>query len=70
MGDPSEPPDARGNWEETDKSVAFIELHAMAFADMDGDGVKDIITGKRWWSHGFRYEENDMARPPFCIGSS
>jgi hypothetical protein len=28
------------------------ETHAAHFIDIDGDGVKDIVTGKRWWSHG------------------
>jgi hypothetical protein len=28
------------------------ETHAMHFADVNGDGLKDLITGKRWWSHG------------------
>jgi hypothetical protein len=32
--------------------VKFSELHAVALVDMDGDGVKDIVTGKRFWSHG------------------
>jgi hypothetical protein len=32
--------------------VKFSEIHAMALTDMDGDGVKDIVTGKRFWSHG------------------
>ena len=32
--------------------VRFAELHAIDLVDIDGDGVKDIITGKRWWSHG------------------
>jgi hypothetical protein len=31
--------------------VTFSELHAMTVADVDGDGVPDIITGKRYWSH-------------------
>jgi hypothetical protein len=64
MGDPTTPKSQRSSWEETDKSVDFIELHALAFADMNGDGLQDIVTGKRWWSHGFRYEENDVNDPP------
>lgn len=32
--------------------VKFSELHAVALVDMDGDGVEDIVTGKRFWSHG------------------
>lgn len=32
--------------------VCFSELHAVDLVDMDGDGLKDIVTGKRFWSHG------------------
>ncbi|MDB5345918.1 MAG: repeat-containing protein [Schlesneria sp.] len=32
--------------------VKFSQLHAVDLVDMDGDGVKDIITGKRYWAHG------------------
>ncbi|MBL8823297.1 MAG: VCBS repeat-containing protein [Planctomycetia bacterium] len=28
------------------------ETHAAHFVDIDGDGLKDLVTGKRWWSHG------------------
>ncbi len=28
------------------------ETHAMHFVDINGDGKKDLVTGKRWWSHG------------------
>jgi hypothetical protein len=31
--------------------VTFSELHGSAVADVDGDGVADFITGKRFWSH-------------------
>jgi hypothetical protein len=31
--------------------VVFSELHSVNLADMDGDGLKDIITGKTYWSH-------------------
>ena len=62
MGNPAAPD--RGQWEETDKSVAFSELHALALADMDGDGLKDIVTGKRWWSHGDNYSGPDAQTEP------
>jgi hypothetical protein len=31
--------------------VTFSELHASIYADMDGDGIPDIIVGKRLYSH-------------------
>jgi hypothetical protein len=32
--------------------VAFSQLHSLNLIDMDGDGLKDIVTGKRFWAHG------------------
>jgi hypothetical protein len=31
--------------------LVFSELHSVNLADIDGDGLKDIITGKTYWSH-------------------
>jgi hypothetical protein len=31
--------------------VTFSERHGSASADVDGDGLQDFITGKRFWSH-------------------
>lgn len=31
--------------------VLFSEPHSIALADINGDGLKDIITGKTYWSH-------------------
>ncbi len=28
------------------------ETHSAHFVDIDGDGQPDLVTGKRWWSHG------------------
>jgi hypothetical protein len=32
--------------------VQFSQPHAFALVDMDGDGLKDFVTGKRFWAHG------------------
>jgi putative membrane-bound dehydrogenase-like protein len=31
--------------------VVFSELHSVNLADIDGDGLKDIVTGKTYYSH-------------------
>ncbi len=31
--------------------VLFSELHSVNLVDIDGDGLKDIVTGKTYWSH-------------------
>lgn len=30
----------------------FSQSHAMQFADINSDGLNDLVTGKRWWAHG------------------
>lgn len=37
--------------DENPHGVAFSQLHAVDLADMDGDGLKDIVTGKCYWAH-------------------
>ena len=37
--------------EENDYGLVISQLHAQALADMDGDGIQDIVTGKRFWAH-------------------
>ena len=32
--------------------VQFSQLHAVDLVDIDNDGLKDILTGKRYWAHG------------------
>jgi len=31
--------------------LVFSELHSINLVDVDGDGLKDIVTGKTYWSH-------------------
>ena len=38
--------------EEAKFGVAFSQPHALDLADLDGDGLKDIVVGKRLWAHG------------------
>lgn len=35
----------------SDKTLSFSQPHAMACADIDGDGIPDIITGKCYYAH-------------------
>jgi len=40
------------NPDEKMNGVQFSQLHAVEVLDIDGDGLKDILTGKRYWAHG------------------
>jgi len=50
---PAPPPNKYG--------VRFAQLHAIDLVDMDGDGLKDIVTGKRFWAHGNRGDDEPNA---------
>jgi len=39
------------------------QTHALACADIDGDGTRDLVTGKRWWAHGPDGDEDPAGTP-------
>lgn len=41
----------------------FSQLHALELIDMDGDGLKDLLTGKRYWAHGPKGDPEPEAAP-------
>jgi hypothetical protein len=54
-----------GNFATTNAGgVTFSQPHGATFADMDGDGLPDFITGKRFWSHLDTFIDPDPHGPP------
>ena len=49
--------------EENAEGVAFSQLHALRLVDIDGDGLLDIVTGKRRWAHGINGDAEPNAPP-------
>jgi hypothetical protein len=49
--------------------VTFSQAHGASFADLDGDGLKDFIVGKRYWSHLDSYHDPDPYGAPviYCF---
>ena len=43
--------------------VTFSELHGLTVADIDGDGIPDIVVGKRLFSHQESYTDPDPYGP-------
>jgi putative membrane-bound dehydrogenase-like protein len=44
---------------ENDYGIVFSQPHAMHLADIDGDGVKDLVTGKRYWAHNGKGDQDE-----------
>jgi len=49
--------DSNGNYSFQQRDLfpkLVSQTHALHFVDINGDGLKDLVTGKRWWAHGPR----------------
>ncbi|HEX7900046.1 MAG TPA: VCBS repeat-containing protein [Planctomycetota bacterium] len=49
--------------EENKYGLKFSQLHAVDLVDVDGDGLKDIVTGKRHFAHGSKGDDEPLAAP-------
>ncbi|MDP7016175.1 MAG: VCBS repeat-containing protein [Pirellulaceae bacterium] len=49
-----------GEWKTHEIDKSFSQTHGVCFADMNGDGLMDFVTGKRWWAHGGRDPGGDQ----------
>lgn len=49
--------------EENAHGVKFSQLHAIRLVDVDGDGLMDLVTGKRRWAHGPLKDDEPNAAP-------
>jgi len=43
---------------------SFSQSHALVMADINADGVMDLVTGKRFWAHG---PEGDVRPGDPCV---
>lgn len=39
-------------WQRHEIERSFSQTHGMCLADINGDGLPDFVTGKRWYAHG------------------
>jgi hypothetical protein len=41
-----------------EKTLRLSQTHALHCVDINGDGLKDLVTGRRWWAHGPKGDVN------------
>lgn len=42
----------KGEWKKHEIDKSFSQTHSLMVVDVNGDGMLDFVTGKRWWAHG------------------
>jgi hypothetical protein len=42
----------KDGWQTHEIDKSFSQSHALCLADINGDKLPDLVTGKRWWAHG------------------
>ncbi|MFZ9914176.1 MAG: FG-GAP repeat domain-containing protein [Phycisphaerales bacterium] len=52
--------------QENANGAGFSQPHALRIADINQDGLPDIVSGKRRWAHGPLGDEEPMAPPVLC----
>jgi hypothetical protein len=45
-------PGVGAGWKRHFVDESFSQSHAMVMSDINGDGQRDVVSGKRWWAHG------------------
>lgn len=45
------------------KALRISQMHAMDLADINGDGLMDLVTGKRFWAHGPKGPDSEQDAP-------
>ena len=47
-------------WKTHEIEKSFSQVHAVILVDVNGDGLKDFVCGKRWFAHGGHDPGSDM----------
>ena len=55
-----------GTFQQHEIDKSYSQTHALHYQDIDGDGVKDLITGKRFYAHGSKSDPDALGEVVMC----
>ena len=55
-----------GKFEQHEIDKSFSQTHALHYQDINGDGQKDLITGKRFYAHGSKGDPDALGEVVMC----